>query len=217
MSKRLNLKNQTFNKLTVIDFAYIKNNHSCWLCKCECGNEKIIRGHNIHKGEIKSCGCIKSELMRKKMTKHNMATTRFYGIWHQMKSRCNNKNVKEYKYYGGRGITVCKQWKIFINFRDDMYKNYKEHLKQYGKVNTTIERINNNGNYEPNNCKWATRKEQTNNRRTNHLLIYKGQTLTVSQWARKLNIQITTLFSRIQNNRNIDEILNTTIKKNQYC
>lgn len=211
MSKKLELTGQKFNKLTVINFAYMKNKHSYWLCRCECGNQKIIKGDYLtRKGRpIKSCGCLRSRKGEISSSyKHGMRETIFYKKYQSMKKRCNNP---KYKLYGGRGITVCNRWLKFENFRDDMYESYKEH-----KLNnnyTSIERINNNDNYCPENCKWATYEEQANNRRNNCLLTYKRQTLTASQWAKKLNINRSTFNSRLENNWAIKRIIETPVGK----
>ena len=96
--------------------------------------------------------------------KHGLSKTRFYGIWHKMKERCSNKNYIKYYSYGGRGISVCDEWKIFTNFRDDMYNNYKSHIKEFGIKDTSIDRIDNDGNYNKENCRWATIEEQGRNK-----------------------------------------------------
>jgi len=128
---------------------------------------------------------------------HGMRKTIFYSKWAGMKRRCFNKNEEKYPIYGGRGITVCKRWLKFENFRDDMYKPYLKHVEQYGKKQTSIERIDNDDNYKPSNCKWATQTIQQNNRSNNHLITYKEQTLTIAQWARKMNINNKLLFDRL--------------------
>lgn len=149
--------------------------------------------------------------MRKIFSTHKMSYTKFYSIWNSMKVRCNNKKNKD---YGGRGITVCKRWLKFENFRDDMYSSYKEH--KLNNKHISLDRIDNNGNYCKKNCQWATRKEQQNNRRNNHLLTYKGQTLTISQWAKKLNIKRNNIDARIRINWSIKKILTAPINNYSF-
>ena len=151
-----NLINQKFSKLTVIEFVGIdKNKKAKWLCECECGNTTITNTHNLKSGNTTSCGCSR--------TKFKQNIPRLYRIWNGMKTRCSNPNKKEYKNYGGRGIKVCDEWVKYENFYNWAINNgYKHHL--------TIERINNNGNYEPSNCTWITIQEQQKNKRTTNLI-----------------------------------------------
>lgn len=128
---------------------------------------------------------------------HGMRYTRFYKSWCDMKARCNNENNVHYKNYGGRGIKVCKRWQVFINFRDDMLESYTTHLEMFGKKDTTIDRVENNGDYEKENCHWATRKEQNRNSRKNTMLSFNGETLRLGEWAERLGINRTTLSSRL--------------------
>ena len=124
------------------------------------------------------------------MTKHGWSHTRLYSIWEHVKSRCLNKNNHAYEYYGGRGITVCSDWHEFVGFRDWALKNgYKDTL--------TIDRIDSDKGYYPANCRWATRKEQSNNLRRNKNITYNGKTQNVTQWADELGINPDTLYSRI--------------------
>lgn len=200
--KKLNLVGQKFGQLTVIKFAYTKNKNSSWLCRCECGNKKIILRCNLVTGKSKSCGCT--------TRKHGLSETKFGKIFYQMKERCNNKNKECYKDYGSRGITVCDRWSKLENFRDDMYKSYKEH--KLNNSYTSIDRINNDGNYCKENCKWATRKEQMNNTRHNRLLTYKEQTLTMEQWAKKLKINNYIIYNRLKYGWSINKIFNTPVQ-----
>jgi len=185
MPKRLELIDKKFGRLTVLGFAYVKNSRSYLKCKCDCGSEKNIAEHDLKNGNTKSCGCLKKEGNRKT---HGMRYTRAYKSWSGMKSRCLNKNSTNYKYWGGRGITFCEKWIKFENFYADMGKCPK------GK---SIERKNNNENYYPKNCYWANIKEQNNNKRNNHFLTYKRKTMTVSHWAKFLNINQSTLKNRL--------------------
>lgn len=127
--------------------------------------------------------------------KHGMTNTKILNIWNGIKTRCNNKNRWSYKYYGGKGI-MCA-WNSFEDFKNDMYEDYLKHAEKFGEKNTTIERIDTKGNYCKENCKWATMKEQSNNKSNNVLITYKGEILTLKQWSEKLCINYMTLFSRL--------------------
>lgn len=120
-----------------------------------------------------------------------------YRKWCSMKYRCSNKNVLNYKNYGGRGILVCSEWLLFENFINDMYISYQKHIQKYGKHNTQIERINNNLGYSKNNCEWATRIKQNNNTRKNTFIEFNNLKLSMSEWARQLNADRTTIYYRV--------------------
>lgn len=157
---RLDLRGQKFGKLTVIkQLPERKNGHIVWECLCECGKTTVVKGVHLKSGHTKSCGCYSSERTTLMNTTHGETHTRLYSIWNSMKNRCNNPKRNCYPYYGGRGIRVCEEWEnSFVSFRDWAQNNgYAPHL--------TLDRINPDKNYEPNNCRWATWHEQRINQR----------------------------------------------------
>lgn len=214
-SKRYNLIGEQFNRLLVLDLYKIdKYRHLYYLCKCDCGNETIVRADGLLRGTTVSCGCYKNEQRReqcKKMQdmnkKHGLYNTPLYRTWVSMKDRCYNINGIPYKWYGFRGITVCKEWKNnFQAFYDWSLKNgYQKGL--------SIDRIDTDGNYEPSNCRWTTMKEQMNNTRKNRYIIYNGTTHTLSQWSEILNINSRTLLSRFNMGWSIERAFTTPVQK----
>lgn len=163
----IDLTERKFGRLTVIKFLYNRNNQSHWLCKCVCGRESAPSKGKLLSGRTTSCGCFRREITVQRSSTHGMSKTRFYHIWGGIKERCYNKLSPAYSFYGERGISMSKKWQKFEGFKEDMYASYLSHLREFGENNTSIERINNNGNYELENCVWATDLLQGGNRRTN--------------------------------------------------
>ena len=176
-----------------------------WLCRCDCGAEKIILQDNLKRGLSKSCGCIKGGDVRgAQLRTHGESASRLYAIWQQMKNRCYNKNATFYKDYGGRGISVCDDWK-------SSYECFRDWANSHGYTeDLTIDRIDCDGDYCPDNCRWVDRVAQANNRRSNRIYSYNGETHNVTEWAKLIGISPKTLFSRLDSGKSFEEAIQRT-------
>lgn len=204
MSRLIDLTGQRFGRLIAVAEAeaYISpKGHKTqrWLCRCDCGKEKIVRRQHLCNGATISCGCYLSEILSKRNTTHGEAKSRLYGIYRGIKVRCYNPHHGDYQRYGGRGIAMCKEWKDnFQTFYDWAYANgYKDEVLPNGRSKWTIDRIDSRGNYEPLNCRWITIQEQQNNRTTCYPIEYNGKTQTIAEWAKELGMPYHTLRDRI--------------------
>lgn len=193
MGRCIDLTGRRFGRLTVIKRAEnTKSGKSQWFCKCDCGNTIIVKADNIKTGNTKSCGCYASELTASRNYRHGHRYSRLYHIWNKMRQRCYNPKDPKYPRYGARGITVCPEWGEFQVFYEWAIANgYNDNL--------TIDRLENDGNYCPENCHWATVKEQANNKSNNRIITYCGKTQTLAQWAEELQISYLKLRSRLYN------------------
>lgn len=184
------LTGQRFGRLTVLSYDHSDRLcHSYWRCLCDCGNETTARADLLQGRNTISCGCYHREIK----TTHGMSNSRLYNIWSKMKDRCDNPNIKLYKYYGERGVFICDEWLNFENFRDWALSNsYEDGL--------SIDRINNNDGYYPENCRWVDAITQSNNRRSNHNVSWHDETHTIAEWARIFGISYSLLWQRIRRN-----------------
>lgn len=188
-----------YGYLTVLDFTGV-NNHGkrIYKCRCNCGNEIIVVGSHLKSGNTKSCGCYQKQRASDSSKTHGKRQHPLYRVWSTMKQRCECPTNHKYRIYGARGITVCKEWHDFENFYFwAMQSGYKEGL--------TIDRIDTNGNYEPTNCRWATAKEQANNKRNTIFIDAYGERHTISEWAEITGLSRQTIYLRIYRHGFYDE------------
>lgn len=187
MGRFEDLTGQKFGRLTVIGRAENKGSQTYWKCKCDCGNECTVNAYCLKKGFTKSCCCFRKDFL----IVHGMYDTKIYKTWENINSRCNNPNTPEYPNYGGRGIRICDEWK---NFQD--FYNYVSKLPHFGEEGYSLDRIDNNGNYAPNNVRWADIKTQQRNKRTNLLVEYNGAEMILKDAAKLSGISYATLLHR---------------------
>lgn len=180
-----------------------KDTNARWKCACECGRETVQYGQDLKKGKVVSCGCWNDE----KRYKHGMSRTLVYGIWKGIHQRCGNPKAPKFYNYGGRGIKVCERWNSFENFVADMG------IRPNGY---SIERINNDGDYEPANCVWATKKQQLNNKRKSRFLEFNGERKTIAQWSDEIGVRWDTIRNRVDRyGWSIERALTTPVKSFQ--
>lgn len=190
----IDLAGQKFGRWTVVRRAEnTAQGQARWLCRCECGNSKVLKSILIRRGISRSCGCLHDEVVTVRSTKHGHANagaiSPTYHSWAGMVARCSSEKHKNFQNYGGRGIKVCERWLTFANFLADMGEK---------PPGTSLDRINGNGNYEPSNCRWATATQQSRNRRSNRILTMSGVSRTVAEWSEVLGVHVGTLSWRVQ-------------------
>lgn len=188
---------QQFNYWTVDSRAGTSGGKALWNCLCRCGASGTVSGCDLRSGHSKSCGCHQKEMASKVNSTHRMRQSKEYAAWSAMMTRCTNPNAINYADYGGRGIKVCDRWKNFENFYADM-----------GEANgLTLDRLDVNGDYESSNCRWATRKEQCNNKRNNLVIEFSGERMTAIQWSERTGIGEGTIRKRIRLGWPVERVL----------
>lgn len=210
MFNKLDILGKTFGLLTVINYSHSvykssKNGNyykHYYVCLCSCGNYKIVERSLLTENITKSCGCLAKKSLSSIAKKHGLSETHLYKTWRRMKSRCYDKKAKNYDYYGGRGITVCEKWLCdFVSF-------YQWALKNGYRKDLSIDRINVDGNYCPENCRWITKKEQSNNRRTNIIIELFGETHTLKQWAEIFEVPYKRLWALFRRKKeNLEDVI----------
>ena len=192
---------ERFGRLVIVGMATkSKHGHTRWLCRCECGKTIEAFQYNLRSGASKSCGCVRPGPVTHGHTKGGKVS-RAYNSWASMINRCGTPSNKYFCNYGARGIKVCDRWReSFAAFLEDMGEPGDD---------MTIERVDNNGNYEKDNCRWATRKEQNRNKRNNRMLTYQGRTQCVADWAEELALRPRTIWSRLRIGWTVDRALST--------
>ena len=200
------LTGEKFNYLTVIEYVGQRNKRTMWRCRCDCGNEVIVDTNSLKSGNTTACGCRQSLGWGQNRT-HGMSKTRIYSEWQCMKRRCLNENDTYYQNYGGRGITVCDKWlgdHGFENFYDwSMSNGYTDDL--------TIDRIDNDKGYSPDNCRWVDRFIQMNNQRGNRIIEHNGRKQTLTMWAREYGLKPRIVSSRLKYGWNFEDALNIPV------
>lgn len=189
--KMLDIVGRKYGRLTVIEYA--GQNHrgkSMWVCQCDCGKTSVVLGTHLTGGHTKSCGCYNEESTKSRVTTHGMSRTRLYNIWRGMLKRCNYEGATSYRNYGAKGISVCEEWCDYEKFKDwAISHGYSDHL--------TLDRIDNSGDYRPENCRWADVKTQMRNTSRNKVIQFRGETHCLQEWADILGMNYRTLQQRI--------------------
>lgn len=190
MPKLVDLTGRAFGRLTVSSRSGTVGTKPTWNCRCSCGKTVIVKSPHLLNGHTASCGCLRREITKQTATTHGLSRTPTYRIWKGIKRRCYNKNERCWKHYGGRGIEVCKRWRFsFLNFLADMGER---------PAGMTIERINNDGPYRPNNCQWIERWKQNRNQRSNRKIKVGNETKLLCEWAEGLGCHLNTILGRLR-------------------
>lgn len=199
---------QRFGRLQVLEqVSRSRSGQIIWLCVCDCGNQTRVDGSQLRRKKTSSCGCLRRELAQQPT--HDMSKSAIYKVWNSMNQRCRNANSPMYSDYGGRGISVCLEWQ-------DSFETFRDHvaaLDNYAEKGYSIDRIDNDGDYEPGNVRWATRAEQVRNRRSTRLITYNNKTQCLADWAKELGMNYSTLRVRILDGQSVEQAFTTPTEK----
>jgi len=188
------LTGKIFGELVAIERMENSNsNKTTWKCECSCGNIKNVAAHHLKSGGVTSCGCKKGEIISKKKTRHGMCHSKEHEAWCNMRRRCNDHSNIQYPHYGGRGIQVCDRW-----CGNDGFDNFIVDMGKCPEGKSSIDRIDNDGPYSPENCRWATSIEQANNRSNNRRVSFGGDVMTVADLSRRLNVDYEVVYRLVQ-------------------
>jgi hypothetical protein len=201
---------ETFGRLTTIGPKFVlsdKRSRAYQVCQCSCGQKVVCRVDLLRSGRSQSCGCLQKERVSAVNTTHGLSRTLEFGIWKGMIQRCQNPNQSNYSRYGGRGIKVCDRWR-----GDSGFQNFIDDLGPRPSDNHSIDRIDVNGDYCPENCRWASVKEQARNKRNNRFLSYDGRNQCLSAWAKEFEMGETTLTTRLLSGWSVEKALTVPVR-----
>lgn len=203
-----NIIGKRYGRLVVLGIGSIKHNKRTYICQCDCGTLTSVSRYKLTSGHTQSCGCLRADILPAFNFKHGMAKTPIHNSYTSMLDRCYNETHASYANYGGRGIAVCDRWKeSFENFYNDMGERPE---------GSQLDRIDNDGNYCPENCKWSTIAENTRNKRDNIFLEYAGVRLCITDWAKKLNCPRSTLNARVKRGMGLKDIIQKYLSEDEY-
>lgn len=210
MSKALDLVGKRFGMLTVVERrASDGKGQSMWLCRCDCGTEKVLRGHDLTQGKVRSCGCTRRYNCG--LYKHGLSHTKLHSRWRNIKERCYNPKNPCYKHYGGRGIAMCDEWK------NDFMAFYSWAMENGYTDELTVDRIDYNKGYSPQNCRLVGWVEQQNNKRNNRRFTVGDKTLTIAEWSRESGVQYRDIMNRLNYGYTMEEAIKPDFKKHHLC
>lgn len=203
---------QRFGRLVALGPIARQNKRIMWLCQCDCGQITIAPTADLRNGHTRSCGCLLSDFTVQKNTSHGLSHEPLYQIWLNIIKRCTNPAMKHFASYGGRGIAMCDEWRHdFASFYEHVSK-----LPYCREKGYSLDRIDNDGNYEPGNLQWSTQKEQCRNRRTNHVILFGGKTQSLAAWSEESKMPYGTLAQRLRNGWSIERTLSTPVRSGKY-